>query len=173
MSDPVFRPIAVEAAGQEHPSTDTLDSLDYPYYREILMDQYEAGELEEGEDYALFTREGAKTPDVIFKNSVEVTSPLTGKVIIRKNPDGTHSRFICDACVKYVNDKGQTHALDPVFFWGAGIYDYKSLATPEGTKAYLNRSAMAGFIRHLPIEDKRNWKDITGLNFPFLFLRDK
>ena len=47
----------------------------------------------------------------------EITSPLSGKVIIRHYEDGSTDRFICPKCAAYVAEKGDSHALDPIFYW--------------------------------------------------------
>ena len=101
-------------------------------------------------------------------------SPLSGKVIYRKNIDtGEEERFVCDVCKEYVESKKDTHVFDPIFFWAAGIFDYKSHVTPEGRKAYLNDESMANYIYYLPKETKQNWKEITGMHFPFLFMKNR
>lgn len=106
--------------------------------------------------------------------SFEVKSPLSGKVIIRKDPvTGDTERFICDRCVKYVAERRDTHALDPIFFWGAGIYEYQTHITPVGTRAFLNREALGRLIRSMPYDLKRKWEKITGLPFPFKFVKSK
>lgn len=89
----------------------------------------------------------------------EIVSPLSGKVIIRHHADGSTERFICEACAEYVAEKGGSHALDPIFFWGAGIYHHKTQKTPKGTMAYMSRKAMGRFIKYLPYEMKNNWEE--------------
>jgi hypothetical protein len=116
--------------------------------------------------------DGAKPDSHLTYVKAEITSPLSGQVIIRQYEDGSVDRFICEKCAEYVAEKGRTHALDPIYYWGAGIYHYKTHKTPKGTKAYFNRKAMGLFIKYLPYELKRDWKDIVGLPFPYLFLQE-
>ena len=100
----------------------------------------------------------------------EITSPLSGKVIIRHFEDGSTHRFICEKCVHYVRSRGKSHAMDPIYFWGAGIYNYQSEKTPEGMKGYLTKEAMGRFIKFLSYDKKNNWKKQTGLPFPYEYL---
>lgn len=104
----------------------------------------------------------------------EIRSPLSGKVIIRLEDDGTTTRLPdgpCPSCVSFIEEKGRTHALDPIFFWGAGIFEYESMQTPLGRKAYLTDEAMGRFVRSLPYKLKKSWKKIVGLPFPYLFVK--
>lgn len=82
-------------------------------------------------------------------------------------------RFTCEACVKFIRERGQTHALDPIYFWGAGIFEYKTQVTPMGTKAFLNDAAFGNLIRSIPYSVKTEWKHFTGLNFPFNYVKGK
>lgn len=112
-----------------------------------------------------------RDPDVNHVKA-EVTSPLSGKVIIRHFEDGSTDRFICPKCAAYVAKKGDSHAMDPIFYWGAGIYHHDTQKTPKGTKGYLDREAMGMFIKYMDYSLKNNWKDITGLSFPYLYLQE-
>jgi len=110
----------------------------------------------------------------INKSSNTVKSPLSDVIIIERNPEtGETVRRICPECVRLIREKGETHALDPIYFWGAGIFDYESHTTPLGTVAFLNPQSFSSFLRSMPGDMKRSWKAITGLYFPFLYTKGK
>lgn len=112
--------------------------------------------------------------DYINKQSFQVRSPLSGIVIIELDPVTRELRKqVCPACVKYVAEQSRTRPLDPIFFWGAGIYDYETHITPLGTKAFLNKEALGNFIVALPYDLKRNWERLTGLPFPFKYVKNR
>lgn len=111
---------------------------------------------------------------VVNKQSFQVRSPLSGIVIIELDPVTRETRRqICPACVKYVEEHARHRPLDPVFFWGAGIYEYETHVTPMGTKVFTNREALGRFIRAMPYEMRKNWETLTGLPFPFRFVKVK
>lgn len=116
--------------------------------------------------------DGVTTVKGLTHVQAEVISPLSDKVIIRHHSDGSTERFICDKCVEYVRKHAKKQAMDPSYFWGAGVYHYETQKTPEGTMAYMTRDAMSRFIKYLPYEKKNNWEEITGLPFPYLFMKD-
>ena len=86
---------------------------------------------------------------------------------------GKTHRQICPECVAYVREFGQVRALDPEYFWGAGVFNYQTVKTPEGTKAYINPQGVANYLFALPLHVKSTWQEQSFAPFPYKFLKNR
>lgn len=110
-----------------------------------------------------------------------ITSPITGEIVRWRDPDtGETHKVVCPECLAVVLghrkfemriERGiyfdKVGVGDPAYFIAAGV-DFKTVVVPHfGRVAYTTKRQITTFLKRFSPNDKRRWKRVTGLPYPY------